>query len=74
MKSLKQNDKVIVYHEIDGEGNHYYYFYDYKKKVELIWGSTGLIPNIGDRFPHPNRHIDLRLDAILWAEDDTRDP
>ncbi|MGQ9631894.1 MAG: hypothetical protein ACUVXI_16520 [bacterium] len=74
MKTLRQNDKITVYHKIDEDGNHYYYFYDGKKKVELIWGSTGLVPNFGDRFPHPDKDIDLRLDNILWAEDDPRDP
>jgi len=74
MKSVKQNDKVIVYHKIDEEGNHYYYFYDGRKKVDLEWGEVGHIPNASDRFSHLKRNIDLRLDDILWAEDDTSDP
>ncbi len=74
MKILRQNDKVVVFHKIDEEGNHSYYFYDGKRKIELDWGETGLIPNSGDSFPHPDRDIDLILDDILWAEDDPKDP
>jgi len=74
MKMLKHNSKVIVYHNIDEDGNHCYYFYDGKKKIKLIWGETGYIPNFGDRFPHPQKEIDLRLDNIVWADDDPRDP
>jgi len=74
MKKLKQNDKVIVYHKIDEEGNHYYYFYDGKKRIELDWGETGHIPNGGDSFSHPYKEIDLVLDEILWVEDDPMDP
>jgi len=74
MMNLKQNDKVIVYYKIDEEGNHHYYFYDGRKKVDLDWGEVGHVPNSGDRFSHPKRDIDLRLDSILWAEDDSRDP
>jgi len=70
MKRLAHNDAVLVYHKIDNEGNHEYYFYDDGKKVELLWGITGHTPNHGDRFPHPERNIDLHLDDILWAEDD----
>jgi len=73
MKRLKQNDKIAVYHQIDQKGNHYYYFYDGGRRIYLDWGETGLIPNAGDRFPHPERDIDLKLDDILWAEDDFQD-
>ncbi len=72
MKNLKQNDKVIVYHKIDEEGNHHYYFYDGGKKIDFDWGEIGHVPNSGDRISHSKRDIDLRLDDILWAEDDTR--
>ena len=61
---LRHNDKVIIYHKIDDEGNHYYYFYGGKRKIDLDWGETGLIPNSGDGFPHPNRDIDSILDDI----------
>ena len=74
MKKLKQNDKIIVYHKIDEAGNHYYYFYDCKEKIELDWGETGHIPNGNDRFSHPVREIPLILDDILWIEDDPSDP
>ena len=43
---LRQNDRITVYHKIDDEGNHCYYFYDGNKKIELDWGETGLIPKI----------------------------
>jgi len=39
------------------------------KKIELDWGETGLIPNSGNSFSHPDRDIDF-----LWAEDDPKDP
>ncbi|MCM8785648.1 MAG: hypothetical protein NC827_02790 [Candidatus Omnitrophica bacterium] len=68
MKTLRRNDKVVVYHKIGEEGDHYYSFYDGKKKIELDWGETGLIPNADDRFPNSDRDIDLILDDILWAE------
>jgi hypothetical protein len=63
MKKLKHNARVIVYHEVS------YFFYDGKRRVDLDWGQVGHIPNGGDRFPHPERDIDLRLDDILWADD-----
>jgi len=69
VKELRHNDKIIVYHEIGEEGDHYYYFYDGEKKVELDWGQTGFVPNANDRFPHPERDIDLTLYDVLWAED-----
>ncbi|RLI65062.1 MAG: hypothetical protein DRO67_03235 [Candidatus Asgardarchaeum californiense] len=56
--------EVIVYHEVDDEGNHYYYFYDGNKRVDLDWGETGLVPNAGDRFSHPSKDEDLRLGEI----------
>ena len=70
MKKLKNGEDVKVYHEIDDQGNHYYWFLDGNKKVNLDWGGTGLIPNRGDRFPHPKKEIDLHLDDILWTDDD----
>jgi len=69
MKKLRNGDASIVYHEVDEEGNHLYWFYDGGKRVGLDWGEIGHIPNGGDRFPHPERDIDLRLDDILWADD-----
>jgi hypothetical protein len=48
MKTLSESDKVIVYHMIDEEGNHSYYFYDGRKKVKLDWGEVGLTPDSGD--------------------------
>jgi hypothetical protein len=70
MKKLKHNSWVTVYHRIDNEGNHYYWFMDGTKVIYLCWGETGLIPNHGDRFPHPKKNIDLHLDDILWETDD----
>jgi len=70
MKNLRSGDVSVVYHEVDEEGNHSYWFYDGDERVDLDWGETGHIPNSGDRFPHPDRDIDLRLDDILWADDD----
>ena len=67
---LRDNEKVIVYHKIDEDGNHYYFFFDSKKKIDLDWGETGHVPNGGDRFPHPKRDIDLRLNDVCWADDD----
>jgi hypothetical protein len=61
---LRWLDKVIVYHEVDEDGNHFYFFYDGNNKIELDWGETGFIPNFGDRFPHPDREIDLVLNGI----------
>jgi len=69
MKKLKHNARTIVYHEVSDEGDHSYFFYDGKRRVELDWGQVGHIPNGGDRFPHPERDIALRLDDILWADD-----
>ena len=69
MKELKCNDKIIIYHEIDEEGDHHYYFYDGEKKVDLDWGQIGHVPNADDCFPHPERDIDLVLYDILWADD-----
>lgn len=70
MNRLRSGDSVKVYHEVDGEGNHYYWFCDKGKRVDLDWGEIGHIPNAGDRFAHPERDIDLRLDDIIWANDD----
>jgi len=69
MKKLKHNQGIIVYHEFSDEGDHSYFFNDGKRRVDLDWGQVGHIPNGGDRFPHPERDIDLRLDDILWADD-----
>jgi len=69
MNRLKQNSEIVVYHNVDEEGNHSYYFYDENEKVDLDWGEVGHIPNRGDRFAHPEKSIDLRLDDILWADD-----
>ncbi len=69
MKKLRQNTEVVVYHDVDDEGNHSYYFYDEDEKVDLDWGEVGHIPNRDDRFPHPDKNLDLRLDNILWADD-----
>lgn len=70
MKKLKNRNSVKVYHEIDDESNHYYWFLDGNEKVDLDWGETGHIPNSGDQFPHPKRDMDLHLDGILWSDDD----
>ena len=66
---LSKLDRVTVYRKTDEEGNYYYFFFDGDEKVELDWGETGFIPNIGDRFPHPSRDIDLILSEIsFWNE------
>jgi len=69
MKRLKHNAEIVVYHNVDEEGNHSYYFYDENEQVDLDWGEVGHIPNRGDRFPHLEKNIDLRLDGILWVDD-----
>jgi len=69
MSRLRQNSEVIVYHDVDEEGNHTYYLYDGRRKVTLDWGVVGHIPNRGDRFTHPRRDIDLRLSDIVWPDD-----
>jgi hypothetical protein len=69
MNRLRSDNSVKVYHEVDDEGNHFYWFYEKGERIDLDWGETGHIPNCGDRFPHPKRDIDLRLDDILWADD-----
>jgi hypothetical protein len=34
---LRENDRITVYHKIDDEGNHCYYFYDGKKnRIGLV--------------------------------------
>ena len=65
---LSTLDRVTVYRKTDEDGNHYYFFFDGNEKVDLDWGETGFIPNIGDRFPHPTRNIDLVLKEIFLDE------
>jgi len=61
-------DRVSVYRETDEDGNHCYFFFDGKSRVELDWGETGFVPNIGDRFPHPRKDVDLVLDKLCLEE------
>ncbi|HCG76653.1 MAG: hypothetical protein COZ37_07135 [bacterium (Candidatus Ratteibacteria) CG_4_10_14_3_um_filter_41_18] len=71
MKRLKNNDCVVVYHEADDEGNHYYRFLDGGKRVYLEdWGEIGLVPGWNDRFPHPKRNIELRLEGVVSSASD----
>lgn len=67
-KDLQHEDKVIVYHKVNRNGDHIYYFYDNGKKVYLDWGEIGHIPNCEDAFPHPQKDIDLILDDIIWED------
>lgn len=71
MKKLRNSDSVVVYHEADDEGNHYYWFLDKGEKIYLEdWGETGFVPNWGNRFPHPKRKIELRLDGVVSSASD----
>jgi len=70
MKRLKHGDRVVLYHDISPEGDHSYYFFDMEKRVMLDWGEIGHVPNYSDRFDHPQRDVTLKLDGILWGEDD----
>lgn len=72
MGKLKQNNNIIVYHDIKKDNVHFYYFYDGSKKEFLDWGETDLVPNIDDRFLYREKDIDLRLKAILWAKDNQK--
>mgnify|MGYP001048373214 CR=1 FL=1 len=65
MKKLKDGDYVRVYHEVDDNGEHWYWFCDGNKTVYLDWGETGLVPNWNDRFSHPERNIELRLEGVV---------
>jgi hypothetical protein len=69
MRRLRHRERVKVYHEVDDEGNHLYWFSDGAKRIDLDWGEIGHIPNSDDLFPYPEREIDLRLDYVSWADD-----
>ncbi len=70
MTESRKTKSINVYHKVDDEGNHLYFFYDSGEKIDLDWGDTGHIPNAGDTFPHPKRNIDFRPNDILCSENE----